>query len=226
MSTSPEKQEVAIASPSQSFFFDRANQLHQQSFLIKVNDEQSESHAIDIGKTITDTIKELDADRRSLVDPLNKVVKDINARYKPYTDALKRGQDELRRRLLERKQEMQRIAQREAEARQAEMEAKALELAAERETSGDIIAAEAQIDRTARITVKPAAAPAVTGVITNAKASIQKKWKPRIIDLSALAKAYPDTVQVKESAIMALFRAGIKNIPGVEFYQEESVSLR
>lgn len=219
-------QEVTVASDNEANLSQRATQLIEGVNRAVIDSDETLNKGIDITKMLKDHLKHVDSERRLIVDPLNHVVKHVNGRFRDITDPLKKAEGIIKGKILtfQREQEAQR--RREAEERQKALEAEELEKAAKLETEGDKVNAEVAMDRMERTTVKPVEAPKASGTMTGASSSITKKWKPRIVDVSALAKAYPDTVTVKESAIMALFRAGIKEIPGVEFYQDESISIR
>lgn len=56
-----------------------------------------------------------------------------------------------------------------------------------------------------------------------ATSSVVKRWTYKVVDIKALPA---DMLEVNKGAIQAAIRAGERNIPGLEIYQEESLSIR
>lgn len=221
------RQEVRVASRNEALLSGRAGELVDAVNRAYATDEESLSKCVDLLKLVKDLGKKVDDERRLIVDPLNQVVKHVNSRFKCVTEPLLKAETTLKGKILERQRIVEREAREEAARRQRELETKALEEAAKKEKEGDVIGAEVQMDRIERTIVRPLAVTGPTqGAMTGAKSSITKKWTYRITDIAALASARPECVAAQQTVIMTLFRAGVKDIPGVEFFQEESISVR
>lgn len=137
--------------------------------------------------------KRLDEERRGFVDPLNKVVKDLNAKYKPISDALTSAESIVKGKISKYTAEQERI-QREAQAeaeRKAEQQRQKLEVRAEKaEDKGDDHKAQSLRD-TAATVVAAAPAPVIHKV---AGISTRKVWTAKVTDPMKLCKLIADGV--------------------------------
>jgi hypothetical protein len=122
-----------------------------------------------------------------------------------------------------KRQEAEEAARR---AREAEAERLAA-LAAKAAQEGDEDTADVLLDMAEEVpmkTVVAEAAPVAKGV------SVRKTWKARVTD-PKLVPAYWDGYELREINMVALnalarWRNGEAQIPGVEFYQENQMSVR
>jgi flagellar biosynthesis GTPase FlhF len=114
------------------------------------------------------------------------------------------------------------------EAANAEERAAAQAAAAKAQSEADRIAAERQkAELAARVEAAQAATPVaapqrVTGQV------VQDVWTFDLVDAMALAKAHPDLVTItpKRADILALIRAGAREIPGLAIRKEVKVGVR
>lgn len=224
--TEAAKQEVTVASEKENYLSSHAGKLVDRANSMTPVDDESLAECVDLTKLIKEHIKSVDCERRLIVDPLNQVVKHVNGRFKTITDPLDAAERIVKGKILDFQREQQRKAREAAEAEQKRLEEERLAEAARLEAEGDKVSAEVAFDRLEKTTVKPVEYVAPSGGMTGAKSTITKKWKARVTDIAALAGARPECVSANDMVIMTLFRAGVKDIPGVEFYQEESVSIR
>lgn len=115
----------------------------------------------------------------------------------------------------------------EAARREREAEAQRLEaLAAQAEAQGDEDTAEVMRDMAEAVPVKAVeiAAPSVKGT------SVRKVWKARVTD-PKLVPAYFDGYELREINMtmlnnLARWKEGQMEIPGVEFYQDATLTVR
>lgn len=221
-----QKQEIVVATGNEQTLSVRASDLVAAADRAVADSPENVSKCADLIGLIKKQAKAIDTERKTIVDPLNAVVKHVNSRFKPMTEALDKAEREVKGKVLAYQQEQARIAREEAARRQKEAEEAALAAAQQAEAKGDTIAAEAAVDLAARTTYRPAEVAPVAGAETGTGLNIQKRWTFRVTDLAALAAAYPTCVEVKNAAVMGLFRAGIKDVPGIEFIQEETVVAR
>jgi hypothetical protein len=94
-----------------------------------VADKEAYLVAADDTKMLKRVLDNIDAQRRELVDPLNEVVKKINAKVKPVTDTIKMFIDLRKQDILNYEEAERRKAIQEAEKRARKVEKNAPELA-------------------------------------------------------------------------------------------------
>lgn len=117
----------------------------------------------------------------------------------------------------------------EEEARKARQEEidRELEKSIKAQEEGDENAADAHIMRAEMLEqVKPKTTPAPSAAGT----SVRKEWKARVTD-ATLVPAYASGIEIREISMSALNKLaklteGRMTLPGVEFYQETSISTR
>lgn len=160
--------------------------------------------------------KRLDEERKKLVDPLNKVVKSINAGWKPSIDGLDGVIKVVQRKLddyvaAKRRLEMKRQAEEAEAARCAEKEAKA---AAERMRSQGAEETAEAVEAQAAKAVEQASAPVKVAPTRSedATTSTRAVWKAEVVDIKALCAAIAagrlpaDIIAVRQSEIDDLAR--------------------
>jgi hypothetical protein len=165
------------------------------------NDEDS-AFAADLIREVKAKHKELDDRRKEVTGPLNTTVKTINGWFKPALDALENAEKKLKAKVALY------MTEREKAAREA------LALAA---------AAQTAQEATAALAAAPTPAAMPQGV------SMRMIWKFRIVDESAVPARFcsPDP-----NKIDAEMRGSVRDdgaptpIPGVEFFQEASMTVR
>lgn len=205
-------------------------------------------------KRIKTRIKDNEEARKALVKPLNDHVKFINDQFREPVNLLKKAEQIIKKSILAYDQEQERIRreqQRKAEeaaraeeerlrkeaeekaakaraeaeekrkaAQKAEDQAaqqKAAEEAAQAELQAQEAEEQASMKPHVHVPVMANDSPKVKGI------SKRKVWKARVVDFSKL----PDDYKVaNEKALGALARStqGSMNIPGVEFYADETIA--
>lgn len=182
-----------------------------------VADDKGMGNATELLGWIASAKKGFEGKRKMLVKPLNDHVKTINTMFKEYTAPLEAADSTLRGKVLSYRQEQERI-RREEEARLrklAEEERARLEEEAEREGTPPpppMPIPQVQVRRQAKTTRGD------FGTV-----SAKKVWDFEIVDASAVP---PEFLMVNEKAIRAAVKAGVRNIPGVNIYQKEELSVR
>ena len=115
----------------------------------------------------------------------------------------------------------------EAEAKARAAEASALASAAERTMGPDALGEAARASSVATAAAKKAeAAPAAAGrtrTDTGAVASLQTRWRYRVVDLALVP---PEFLMLDDTAVQADINAGTREIPGLEVYAESNVRVR
>ena len=230
--------EIQTISPNEPALTERKNDLVSQAERCEVTDERTAEAASDLAKMLHSARKKADDDRRSLVDPLNKVVKDINGRYKPLFDAI----DSARQKVLGKLTAWQREEQRKAEeralaeaekARQEAQERAAAAAATAREYAADPEAAAAQAtsqateeaDRQFNRAVERGT-PAVRSM-SGAQAGLRDNWTWEVEDIQRLAAQRPDLVIPDSKAINELVRREkVRRLPGLRIWNDRKTVVR
>lgn len=208
---------------------------------IDITSEEELGQVGDLVKMLNSRRRKLEDKRTSLVAPLNKVVKDINALFKTPRDRI----DQI---VQSAKKHMNRFAQ----AQQAIADAKARrereEAAAERKEAEDLAVAMKKMsgsagEETAEVItqqaeerVVKAAAPAKVAISRgrDSAVSVQKTWAVEIIDIRALALAVAEgrlpitMIEPNMRALTAAAREGKveKEVDGVRYFQRVSTAVR
>jgi len=180
--------------------------------------------------------KGLDGARKGAVGPLNAQVKEINSIFRPLTDALGAFESGAKRLVLAWKQHeqaqrrrMQEEAQRrEVEAAQREAAAQARADAATSEKTRAKALAEAEAasveQMVASVSVLPGPAP--RGLRTDSgSSSTRTGWNFKVMKPELVPREY---LVVNEKLIREVVckKDGVREIPGVAIYEEESLSVR
>lgn len=172
----------------------------------------------------------MDDERREWVDPLNAYVKKLNGKFNAVIHDYDAAIDVAKAAMLTYdRAEVARVAAAQAEANRIAAEARAAaEAEAKKLEKTDPVQAAVMTAVAAVIT-----APAV--LVTKAKGDhTRKKWKARLVSKQALvmsattdpaALAMLDFDQAGANLVAAATK-GQSNIPGVEFYEDESVVLK
>jgi len=176
---------------------------------------------------------EIEAMRKSIVDPINKAKDAVQAMFTPVTVGYDSAIRIIKAKMVHyvnEQAEKQRLAQAEAD-RIARAAAEAAEKAAAKlEKKGKVEEAEA-IREIAAVAAAPVVAPMVEQVGGN---SVRKVWKTKLVDLQALAAfiaEHPDYINLisyNQSAGDRLAAAvkGKIRIGGVQVYEDSIVALR
>lgn len=156
----------------------------------------------------------LEETRRWLVGPLNKQVRDINARFRQYAEPLARADRIVREKVLAYRREQEESQRKEREALQALADEAREELA----------------EQAAEMGLPEVPAPVVPGPevrrtvrVDGGAVTTRKYWTFEIVEAEAIPREYlkPDT-----DKIAAAVKAGVREIPGVRIFQAESLQVR
>ncbi|MCK5317706.1 MAG: hypothetical protein KAJ55_07315 [Anaerolineales bacterium] len=208
---------------------------------IDVADEETQGQVGDLVKMMNHRRKKLEDKRVSLVKPLNGVVNEINALFKPPRDRI----DEI---VGIARKKMNRFAQAqvalEAEKKRIERETAAAErkeaeelAEALRKKAGQDAEPVAQvIEAEAVKKVEKAAKPAKVATTRGRESSviISKTWKAEVVDLLELAKAVADgrlpthVIEPNMTALndIAREKKDPGTINGIRFFEDVSTSVR
>jgi len=177
-------------------------------------------------KEIKGKIKVLETQRKSITDPLNAAKSRIMDLFRRPIDFLTDAEASLKRAMLtfqreeERKrQEAERIAQEATRKEQERLRKAAEKKAAKAEAKGDEDKAQ-ELRENVPVLPLPTVAPTPRRV---AGVSTREIWKARIVDESLIPRKYL-VVNEKMLGDIARSTKGAVEIPGVEFYAEETIA--
>ena len=219
-----------------------AELVEQQANRILVATQDDVTAATNLLSIIKASEKALEEQRTFMVKPLNAHVRNINARFKLYSQPLGRATVTLKGKIIHFNKEMQRLrneeiakqkkteaeerARQEAKTRRIQEEAEA-EAAAEALSTGKSYEPP-KVDIPQFVSpLRPAPAPtyqvqktvrADLGTVT-----AKKKWTYEIEDEDLIPRDY---LMVNEKKIAAVVRAGVRQIQGVRIYQEDDLQIR
>ncbi len=208
---------------------------------IDVEDEETQGQVGDLVKMMNHRRKKLEDKRLSLVKPLNGVVNEINALFKPPRDRIDEIVGIARKKMNNFARAQVALAdekKRQAEATARAERKEAQELAATlRKKAGQEAAVVADVVlEEAEKKVVQAAKPAKVATTRGRESSviISKIWKAQVVDIIELAKAVVDgklPTHVLEPNMTALNdiareRKDPGTIHGVRFFQDVSTSVR
>lgn len=164
--------------------------------------DEDSAFAADMIREVKAKHKELDERRKEVTGPLNTTIRTINSWFKPALDALESAEKKLKSKVALYMQDC------EARAREA-------------------IAAAAAAENAQEATLALAAAPPPAAMPQGV--SMRKVWKYRIVDESAVPARFcsPDPAKIDAELRGRVRDEGTApEIPGVEFYQESSMTVR
>lgn len=157
--------------------------------------------------------------RKALVKPLNDHVKWINDQFKAATEDLRQADEVGRFKLGQYERERARLAREEAERRRKAEEERLLAEAEALAAQGD--AEEADKILEAEIPQAPKAAP--TRGDFGATTVSRKVWKFRLVDKMKVPEAY---LVLNEPEVRHAIRQGVREIPGLEIYEDTEIAIR
>ena len=201
---------------------------------IDIEDDESLATVGDLVKFASIAKRKLEDKRKSLVDPLNKVVKDINALFKPTREKI----TALIAAAQSKMNEYARIqtAIKDAEAAVIREEAAAEELAAKELADRLLAAAGEDAEPTAEKNVEIAAKPAKMAIARGETSTVSTRqdWTAHVLDLKLLALAVGegklplDCIQASQSALNIISRETKKNREehGVKFFAKTTAIVR
>lgn len=209
---------------------------------IDVEDEETQAQVGDLVKLLTNRRAKLEDKRKSLVQPLNTVVKDINALFKPPRDRIdniiqiaKRKMSAFAQAQLAIEREKKRQAEEEARREREEAQKLARELAEKAGTTGAEVAQELEAQAEEKVE-KAEKKEAKVAVARGSQASVivTKTWEAQVTDIIALAAAVaagrlpPEVIEPNMRALKAISRETKleREVDGVRFFEKISTGVR
>lgn len=184
---------------------------------LEITDDASDLVAKTLLGQVTTARKRIEALKKRWLDPLNQQVKlirgDFDAMAAPATEA----EQILRSKVAVYYREKQEAARREEER---------LRKLAERRNEKAVLRAVARGEELPPpvIPMPSIAAPAkTTRTATGSAVTMRKVWKWRVLDEAQIPREY---FTLDEKKLNAVVKAGLREIPGVEVYETEEVTVR
>jgi nucleotide-binding universal stress UspA family protein len=184
----------------------------------KVIDAETHSKASEYLSQMKKRMARIEDWRKFFTKPLNDQVSSINSMFKMQSEPLKEAYDMLAKtvvRYMDEEEEKARKAAEEAR-KKAEEERKKAEAEAKKNNKPveEIVPVqEAVVEVPAQI------------IRTDAGKIVRKKnWTFKIIDLKETLKTNPELFELNEKLVRKLIDQGIRDIKGLEIYQESSIS--
>lgn len=220
---------LSIAAPAASDLQNEVSEARMTADMILITDDASLQIATAEMNRMAKRVKELEAARKKITQPIDQAKKNVMALFKPATDGYTTAINKIKLAIAvyhdKREREIAE-ARAKAEAEAAEQR-KALEAAAEAAESPE--EAQALADTAAMVTAAPVAAPEKTSGM-----SVRKVWKAEIADKAAFlahVAQHPELLECVDVRIAALERfisatGGAVVIPGVTIHQETQIATR
>ena len=197
-------------------FAEEATRLLNFATACVVTDDNGVRLATDDLSIIARLSKNIEATRKNYVGPINEHLKAVNEQFKTLTVPLDAAEKNLKDKVLAYKLEQRVKAEAIAKANDMRMEAARIEAAA---NGGEI---KESVELTPAPSVLPKTVTADIG-----SSSTRLTWHAKVTDFALLPDTYklPNTSMLEFTA-RQITKNGKPVIPGVEFYQEESLSVR
>jgi len=178
---------------------EEAKQVEKMAGSLEIHDAEDYSYAVDITQEVKSKIKEIEDQRKEWTGPLNKVIRSINAAFKPARTALEGIEKDIKGKL---------IAYDEAkEAERNEIYEQVEQAVAQGGDVQSLISSAAQAET-----------PKVQGVST------RTTWTGRVVDVDRIPREYllPDVDRLIQ---LTKDSHGKVEIPGWEPYEEKSIAI-
>ena len=191
--------------------------LHEQSLkleqyavaLIIASDGDVKSATNDLS-IISGLKKAIEDKRKEYTQPINDHLKAVNEAFKTFTDPLNNADKVTRQKILDYRQEQERIRQEQERINQLRLEAARAEMELKGELTESVDLIEMQPGQ-------PNHYRTDSGTL-----GTMKVRKYRVVDFAKL----PDQYKIENSALLnKVVKAGIPEIPGVEIYTEETLRV-
>lgn len=207
----------------------QVSELQQQAQHISIANDYDVSMATELLGQVKSRAKAIEALRVVIVQPLNDQVKKINNMFKSQIEPLEQIETTVKRAVVVFRQMQAEIQRKEQEKLETERKAELQRLEQERLAAARDNAPLEVIDalqaKQEDLELKPVtiAVPQATVRTSSGTMSAKKVWKFEVTDAIDVPREY---LMVNETGIRRAIMDGVRDIPGVHIYQEESISIR
>lgn len=177
-----------LASTTQ-IYLQKANDLKGQAERAVIDSTEKARRGSDFLKIVKSTTKNVDDERKALVEPYGKRTKVINTEFKKVTVVLSQAGEIASRKVLDFqiKEQERKEAERQATEKQAQDDA--LKAAEQAEKAGNPAVADQILELAVESEAAPAKPPAARGDLTGATTSVRKVWTARVDNLQDMCRA-------------------------------------
>lgn len=207
-----------------------------QSTATGITSDDVTAKATDFAKMLKVEVKEIEATRVAIKEPVLAATRQIDGAGRKLSEPLVAASSEVEKRITAylriKEQEARRAAEEEAQRREAEAQA-LLDQAAEAEASGDIDGAAEIVEQAEAVGAAIATAAAVVEApaqeLTRVRTSIgsttalRDNWLYRVKKITDVPAPY---LQLNDAVIKAAIKSGVREIDGLEIYNEPKASVR
>lgn len=206
---------ITTISEQEPHYLQTQSNLCAQAERAIINTTQDAEKCGDLCKWVKTARTKIEADRRSITDPINQTIREINARYNRLTDPLKEAEIALRGKIKA-------FLVKQAQAQQLSADERALEQCQALHAAGDALGAESALTIATAAPVRAQTTRGDFGSVT----SLRDRWTFAVTDIAALAAARPDLVQINPVAMNKAIREGLRECEGVRIFNERTVAVR
>ncbi len=204
-----------------------ATELCDQAQDVMIFTKNDLSTATDLVKNIKVRFKEIEEERKRIVEPFNAGVKAINSRFKAMTAPLEEAEDSVKGKMLVFQKAEEKRANEEAARLEKERQER---IAAEEATRLEAVEDGDDSIRTMPVAIVeapivPVHRPTTYGQ-TGAVSTVKKVWAFEVTDIAKLAAARPDLVSANDVNINREIRGQGGEIPGLRIYEKEIMQVR
>jgi hypothetical protein len=209
----------------------RADAILADAKALLVTDPATKVQAVEVLSGIARLKAESEKQREGLVGPHNDFVRGVNRIFKEVLAPVVEADGLLRQRVRDFDvAERRKAAEAAAAAERARLEADArLKEAAAAEARGDKVVAEELLDRAmdseveARHAQEAAVLPARSVKTDVGAAHTRKVWAFKLVNVAQVPAEY---LEVNSVAVRRAIAGGVREIPGLEIYQEDQLAVR
>ena len=169
---------------------------------LEVCDASTNEYAISLLAGIAGVRKKAETQRKAFTEPLNRSLKEINSFFKNFLAPAEKADGTLRVKVLLFRREEEERTRKQA----AELQKKLESEAGEGTTPAPVVAQT----------------PPTTVQARGGSATVKKTWDFALYDFDLIPKEY---LAVDTKAISQAIKAGIREIPGVNIFQKESLAV-
>lgn len=182
---------------------------------LEIADESTLACGVEIQSQISFALKSAETQRTEWTGPINKSLDSINGFFKKLVAPLKEAKESTNKKVMDYRQEQQRIAAVAAEKARKEVEAANRQAALEAEKTGK--------PAPVPIPVVIPTAPTSNVKTDSGSMSFRKDWKHLVVDPAQVPREY---LVVDDKLIRSAIADGIRKIPGVNIFQVETPITR
>lgn len=202
----------------------QAQRILEASQRFEISDGETLETGIDMIKQVHDHKKKVEKTRKDLTEPILASKKNIDQRFKAITVPLEKAERLLRDKVTEY-QQLEEAKKREAQAALRKAEEEARQKAEEDERKDSPPPKDNVTLQPDNSVMTQQSAEKIVGN-TGATGSFRKVWKHRVVDKAALFAKHPELLLPDDKSIGQLVRSGVRDLPGIEIYQEDELVVR